>query len=42
MMTPLKKDLLTAKNAKGAKFFKIYLQIVYVFDEISQNSQPFS
>jgi len=40
-MIPLKKGLLTAKNAKNAKFFKVYLQIVYVLDEISQDSQPF-
>jgi hypothetical protein len=32
---------MVAKNAKGAKFFKAYLQIVYVLAEISQNSQPF-
>jgi len=36
-----KKAFLTAKNAKGAKFFKVYLPIVYVLDEILQDSQPF-
>jgi hypothetical protein len=36
---PLKKGFLTAKNAKGAKFFKGYLQIVDVLDEIAQDSQ---